>query len=555
MNPTSSSQQPPSPGQKVYDVAIIGGGINGAGVARDCALRRLSVALFEKNDLCSGSSGANSGMIHGGPRYLETEREVTRKSCEDSGAIQRIAPNLQFRIPILIPVLKSDPKIYFEMVETFAKAYDSFTVLKGGKPHVRLSGAEVHELDPGFSNEIAGAVSMDEWGTDPFRLTVLTAKSAEMAGAEIFLHTRVENIETQNGKVVGLNVLRAGHARELVRAKVVINLAGPWAPFIDAKKTGSIRMRPSKGVHLVLDRRIVNVSLVCKAVDGRESVFILPHQHTTLIGTTDDDYYGDPDQVGITQDEVGYLMQAVERYFPRLSDYRVMRAFVGIRPTMHAWGVNESSLSRDHELYDHAKDGADGLYTMIGGKLAAYRMMAEEMTDVICKRLKRREKCRTHLESLPGCTNETPWLDESRRTGIDPLTVRRLMFRHGYHALEILENARRDPELAQTLCECDSVLAAEVEYCMRNEWAKTLSDIRRRTRFGMGPCQSCRCAKNGALFMGRLAGWSRDEIEGESERFSAVRWRGNFPITYGEQAKQEEYQRHLALLSRGKSRE
>jgi len=536
---------------KVFDVVIIGGGINGVGVARDCAMRRLSVALFEKNDLCSGSTGACSGMIHGGPRYLETEREVTRKSCEDSGAIQRIAPNLLFRIPILIPVMKSDSRMYLEMVETFATAYDSFSAMKGGKTHVRLNAREVHELDPGFTTEISGAVSMDEWGTDPFRLVVLTAKSAVAAGAQIFTRTPVEKIETQNGEVIGVTIREENGNRSLVRARTVINLTGPWAPFLDPKMMPSISMRPSKGVHLTLDRRIVNTSLVCKAVDGRESVFILPHEHTTIIGTTDDDYYGHPDNVPITQDDVGYLMQAVQRYFPRLTDYRVMRAWVGIRPTLHSWGVDESSLSRDHVVYDHGKEGAAGLYTMIGGKLAAYRMMAEEMTDIICAKLKRREPCRTHLEILPGCTTEIPWLEEARRTGFDPLTVKRLMYRHGYHALEILENARKNPELAQTLCECDQVIAAEVEYAVRSEWAKSLPDIRRRTRLGMGPCQSCRCAEKTAQFAGSLLKWSRDEIEVQAKKFLDSRWRGNLPVLYGEQAKQEEYARALAFQTGG----
>ncbi len=537
--------------EKVFDVVIIGGGINGVGVARDCAMRRLSVALFEKNDLCAGSTGACSGMIHGGPRYLETEREVTRKSCEDSGAIQRIAPNLLFRIPILIPLMKGESKIYFEMVETFATSYDNFSAMKGGKQHVRLNAEEVHQLDPGFSEDIVGAVSMDEWGTDPFRLVVLNAKSAVQAGAQIFTRTTVEKIEHQNGEVVGVTVFQEGKGRSLVRARLVVNLTGPWAPFLDPQMMPSIQMRPSKGVHLTLDRRIVNTSLICKAVDGRESVFVLPHEHTTIIGTTDDDYYGHPDNVPITQDDVGYLLQAVHRYFPRLMDYRVMRAWVGIRPTIHSWGVDESSLSRDHAIYDHAKDGVNGLFTMIGGKLAAYRMMAEEMTDVLCRRLKRREPCRTHLEVLPGCTTEIPWLEEARRTGFDPLTVKRLMYRHGYHALEILENARKNPELALTLCECDQVLAAEVEYVIREEWAKNLSDIRRRTRLGMGPCQSCRCAHRTAQFVGSILKWSREEIENQAQRYIDARWRGNLPVLFGEQAKQEEYARALLFHSGG----
>lgn len=539
------------PGGEIFDVAIVGGGINGVGVARDCALRGLSVVLFEKSDICSGSTGACSGMIHGGPRYLETERETTRKSCEDSGIIQQIAPNLLFRIPIIIPVLRSDPKIYIEMVETFCKSYDSFSAIKGGKPHVRLSAEEIVQLDPGYTRQISGGVSLDEWGTDPFRLTILNAKSAVDAGAVLYTRAKVHSIEVQNGRAVGVVVSGSDFSKRVVQARTTLNLAGPWAPFVGRKYTAKLPMRPSKGVHLVLDRRIVNFSMVCSAIDGRESVFMLPHEHTTLIGTTDDDFYGSPDDISITQDDVGYLMQAIARYFPTLTEYRVMRAFAGIRPTLHTWGVGESSLSRDHEIFHHAKEGAEGLYTMIGGKLAAYRLMAEEMTDVVCKRLKRKERCRTHLESLPGCTSELPWREESKRTGIDPLTVKRLMYRHGQNAAAILENAVKNPELRRTLCECDHVIAAEVEYCVREEWAKTLSDVRRRTRLGMGPCQSCRCDVNTAQFMGELLNWSPDEKQGHANRYLQARWRGNMPVLYGEQAKQEEYTRLLHLMAMG----
>lgn len=536
---------------QVFDVAIIGGGINGVGVARDCAMRGLTTLLVEKSDLCSGSTGACSGMIHGGPRYLETERESTRKSCEDSGAIQRIAPNLLFRIPILIPTLKSDSRLYMEMVETFCDAYDSFSAIKGGKPHVRLDSKDVAAIDPGFTREIAGAVSLDEWGTDPFRLTVLTAKSAVRSGAKILTHTFVDSVEAEEGRVVGIKIYRPGSGKQLVRSKTVVNLAGPWATFIDKAKTKSLRMRPSKGVHLILDRRIVNISMVCPAIDGRESVFILPHEHTTLIGTTDDDYYGHPDRVSVSQDDVGYLMQAIGRFFPRLPEYRIVRAMVGIRPTLHQWGIDESSLSRDHHIFDHTEDGVSGFYSMVGGKLAAYRYMAEEMTNKLAKRLGRRERCRTHLEALPGCTNELPWREESKRTGIDPITVKRIMYRHGYRAKEILTNATKDPLLRQTLCECDQVIGAEVEYCVREEWAQTLSDVRRRTRMGMGPCQSCRCVGRTSQFLGELLNWSSDEVEQQANRYIASRARGNMPVLYGEQAKQEEYTRALHLMSRG----
>lgn len=536
---------------RVFDVAVIGGGINGVGIARDCAMRRLSVVLLEKNDLCSGSSGACSGMLHGGARYLDTDPDVTRQSSEDSASIQRIAPNLLFRVPVLIPALKTDSPLHLEKIEAFAKAYDCFSAKKGGKPHVRLSAKDVATLEPGLARDMRGAVSLDEWGVDPFRLVILTAKSATMAGASLYTQTHVEKVETQQGKVVGITARREGHGRALIRAKTVINVAGPWAPFVDPGKMPSLRMRPSKGVHLVIDRRIANLSFVCRAIDGRRSVFLLPHEHSTLIGTTDDDFYGHPDHVSVTQDEVGYLVQAVERYFPAIKTYRITHAFAGIRPTLHRWGVKESELSRNHMIYDHAADGADGLYSMIGGQLANYRLMAQEMTDLLCRRLNRRETCQTHLETLPGCTSDVPWREEARRTGIDPITVRRLMYRHGYNAMKILDNAVKNPELSQTLCECEQVIAAEVEYCVREEWARSLADIKRRTRLASGPCQSCRCAAGTSLFLSSYLGWDSQRLQAEADVFSDACWKQNQPVLFGEQAKQQDYARSLNFLSEG----
>ena len=237
---------------RVFDVAVIGGGINGVGIARECAMRRLSVVLLEKNDLCSGSSGACSGMLHGGARYLDTDPDVTRQSSEDSASIQRIAPDLLFRVPVLIPALKTDSPLHLEKIEAFAKAYDRFSAKKGGKPHVRLSAKDVATLEPGLARDMRGAVSLDEWGVDPLRLVILTAKSATMAGASLYTQTHVEKVETQQGKVVGITARREGHGRALIRAKTVINVAGPWAPFVDPGKMPSLRMRPSKGVHLVI---------------------------------------------------------------------------------------------------------------------------------------------------------------------------------------------------------------------------------------------------------------------------------------------------------------
>jgi glycerol-3-phosphate dehydrogenase len=184
-----------APLRSEHDVIILGGGVNGAGIARDCALRGLRCVLIEKNDLAKGASGANTGMIHGGIRYLRYDVHTTKVACTDSGFIQKIAPHLLFRIPFLVPVLKPkgdagliknvSDRLYLEGAEIFFEAYDQFQPLKRGKPHTRLTKDEALALEPGLTPDILGAVTMDEWGIDPFRLVVENAIDAQENGAVI----------------------------------------------------------------------------------------------------------------------------------------------------------------------------------------------------------------------------------------------------------------------------------------------------------------------------------------------------------------------------------
>ncbi len=161
------------------DVIVIGGGVNGTGVARDLALRGLSVALFERNDIAFGASGNSSGMIHGGPRYLTYDPDVTYTSCLDSGHIQHIAPHLLFRIPFLVPIYRSKfgSKIALDGYDAFFDLYDKYQPLKHGKPHVRLSAEDLSQLEPGLQADAVGGISFDEWGIDGARLCIGSART------------------------------------------------------------------------------------------------------------------------------------------------------------------------------------------------------------------------------------------------------------------------------------------------------------------------------------------------------------------------------------------
>ncbi|MGC8756320.1 MAG: FAD-dependent oxidoreductase [bacterium] len=538
----------------VYDVAIIGGGINGTGIARDCAMRGLKVVLFEKNDLASGATGACTGMIHGGARYLLNDIHTTYLSSLDSGYIQKIAPHLLFRIPFVTPILKQDfmPSVYIEFLETFFEAYDKFAPLKNSKPHTRLTKEELKAIEPGITDEAAGAVSFDEYGIDTFRLCTENALSASRYGARIFLHTEVKALLMEDKVVKGVRVkdLFSRGTRD-VYAKIVMNAAGPWLPALARLAGTEVKIRPGKGIHLILDRRISNVGIVIRAIDGRQ-VFMMPHDNTFIIGTTDDDYYGNLDNLWATNDEIEYLLQAAEHYFPNIRQYRIIRVMVGVRPTLYAWGKNEDKLYREHRIFDHElEDGIKGFLTIAGGKLASYRLMSEEATDLICKKLGCKSACRTHTEPLPGGKNIPDVKKLAQQYNLDPYLVSRITYRHGSEAEEVLKLIEENPSNSNVICECEPVTEAEVRYAIRNEWARTITDIRRRTRLGTGSCQGRKCTMRAAYILGEELGLESKRIKFLIKDFIKERWKGKAPILRDKQLAEEELNLATHILTDG----
>ncbi len=491
---TASSESDPD-----VDVIVIGGGVNGTGVLRDCALRGLKAALFERNDIAFGASGNSSGMIHGGPRYLTYDPDVTHTSCLDSGHIQRIAPHLLFRIPFLVPVQRSKlgSRLALHGYDAFFDLYDRYQPLKRGKPHVRLNADDLRRLEPGLQADAVGGVTFDEWGIDGVRLCMGSAVDAIERGASVRVHTTVTDVLKKGKRVRGVRWRDriTGEVGETT-SRVVVNATGAWAPVtatMAGLKPKAARIRPGKGIHVFLDRRLTNYAIATTAIDGRQ-VFLMPWQNMSVLGTTDDDYYGNLDEVLASGDEVRYLMQAVARVFPSVAQARAIGTWGGVRPTLYGWGVNEDKLSREHEIVDHAKHGADGLYSMIGGKLASYRIFAEEMTDVVARRLGNTAEKRTHISPLPGGDETIDPFSLCTGIDLDPLAAARLEYRHGNRALRVVERIKQRPQEARVVCECEPVTEAEVRYVVENELAKTVDDVARRTRLGLGSCGGMRCA-------------------------------------------------------------
>jgi glycerol-3-phosphate dehydrogenase len=539
-----------------YDVIIIGGGVNGTGTARDCAMRGLRVLLLEKTDFGVGATGNSSGMIHGGIRYMLADRHVTELACRDSGYIQRIAPHLLFRIPFLMPFASKSEgatlaeRAMFYATEVYVGTYDLYQPLKRGKPSTRLGADELYRLEPGLRPGLHGAVTLDEWGIDAFRLCVLNALAARAHGATVRTWTEARQVLTDGGAVRGVRWRDAlsGEEGEAV-APVVFNAAGAWSPAFARASGVKVPMRPGKGVHLTLDRRYSNYGVILSAVDGRQ-MFLMPHESESIIGTTDDDYYGDPDDLEATNDEVEYLVEGAASLVPGVRRARVTRAWCGLRTTIYAYGQNEDALSREHQLLDGAAHGAAGLLSIVGGKLASYRAQSEEATDRIERLLGRPvTPCRTHEVPLPGGDAVPDPAALAREFPVAAPVAARLAYRHGSRARDVLHLVKEDPRLGLVLCRDEGILAAEVVYCCRHEEVRRLQDLRRRCRLAVGACGGLDCARVGAQLAGRTLSWSADRIRAELTDLLDAGWRERRPVLDAAQLAQEELLRGAHVLA------
>jgi len=508
-----------------YDVVVIGGGVTGAGIARDLALRGLSVLLLEKGDWGAGTSGASSWMIHGGPRYLEYDWDTTRRSCIDAGHIVTIARNLVYRVVFIIPVLPHD-RNNIERMETAMEVYDRFQPLKKAHPHRRLTAAEARQAEPGLSPDVIAAVTMEEWGVDPHRLVYANVQDAMAHGARALNHTRVTDLIRDGGKVIGVRYRGPDGATSEARARVVVNATGPWSPEIGTMAGVKVDLRPAKGIHIVYPHRISNFSISAESIDGRD-LLMVAHAGFTLLGTTDDDFYGDLDSVDVQEDEVEYLLQGFERVFPAIRDYRPVRTTTGVRPTLFKWRRYEDELSRRYEVIDHSESGAEGFITIAGGKLSMYRLMAEETSDAVCRKLGHEAPCTTATRPLPGNESDPePASDLASRCGIPALAVVRLQGRHGSNAEKVLDEGNT----ARILCRCEPVTESELVYAARHEQVGTLADAFRRVGVAAGPCAGAACILRAAEVVGRELGWSSTQRFDAAREFVRGAWLGRAPV-------------------------
>ncbi|HYD51506.1 MAG TPA: glycerol-3-phosphate dehydrogenase/oxidase, partial [Gemmatimonadaceae bacterium] len=399
-------------GTRPLDLLVVGGGATGCGLARDAALRGLTVALVEREDIASGTSSRSSRLVHGGVRYLEQGAlGLVFEASAERRRLLRLAPHLVWPLEFTWPVYAGARVQSWKLAAGLA-LYDLLALFRNVGTHKRLSAREVLAREPRLRAEsLRGGASYWDAATDDARLTLMTAVDAARAGALVATHARVEALRHERGRVAGAVVVDAlGGAPIEARARVVVNAAGPWSDAVralDPSESGrGAAVRGSKGAHIAVPReRVGNVRALTLVVpqDGRV-FFVLPAGGFAIIGTTDTDTTAAPEEIRATRADVAYLLGAANAYFPeaRLAPEDVVSAWAGVRPLAarptDAAGA-PSAASREHAIVR----GPGGLISVTGGKLTTYRSMAAELADVVERALGRRpRRSPTADRPLPG---------------------------------------------------------------------------------------------------------------------------------------------------------
>ncbi len=530
---------------ETYDVIVVGGGISGAAVAYDAASRGLKVALLEKSDFGGATSSATSKMIHGGLRYLATgEIGLVRESLRERRTMENIAPNFVYPMPILFTANKSSLKNSKFILGIGMMLYDilsfdkkrTWDASKKIPSHRSLSANEVMALEPNVrKSDLAGAVVYyDCVSICPERLTLAFVKSALKYGAVAANYAKVEGFMfNEAGRVGGVKVRDlVWNKLHEVRAEYVINCGGPWADIVlgyARKKTDGERLRRSEGIHLIT-RKLVNSHIVGSATKDGRHYFIIPWRGRSLIGTTDKEFIGNPDEYRVSRESILELLNEVNENFGNdnlLSFDDIMFTYGGLRPLVEDQTRDVYESSRKYEIYDNARDGLEGLITVEGGKYTTSRNLAEHVVDVIQGKLGRAlKKPVTGSEFLAGC--DIPDINQFilelklRNHDFPESTIDYLGRIYGTEVNSVLRIARTGKSLADPLND-DGEMVAQVIYAVREEMALTLKDILlRRTGIGTLGNPGLKVLRKVANAAAKELGWSDARMKKEISEVKAM---------------------------------
>ncbi|MDU9415581.1 glycerol-3-phosphate dehydrogenase [Pseudomonas sp. zfem005] len=497
MNPPMSRQSPIS---EVYDLAVVGGGINGVGIAADAAGRGLSVFLCEKDDLAQHTSSASSKLIHGGLRYLEHyEFRLVREALAEREVLLAKAPHIVRPMRFVLPHRPHLRPAW--MIRAGLFLYDHL-----GKRE-KLPGSRGLKFGAGspLKADIARGFEYSDCWVDDARLVVLNAMAARENGAHI--HTRTRCVSARRSKgLLHIHLERADGTLLSIRARALVNAAGPWvAKFIkdDLKQKSPYGIRLIQGSHIIVPRLHDGEHAYILQNEDRRIVFAIPYlERFTLIGTTDREYQGDPAKVAISAEETAYLLDVVNRHFKQqISEKDILRTYSGVRPLCDDESDDPSAVTRDYTLSLEAHPGEAPLLSVFGGKLTTYRKLAESALAQLAPFFPNAKPSWTASQPLPGGEQMSSQAELAEalcaRFGWLPDSLaRRWAGTYGSRTWKMLEGVQNLTDLGDHLG--GGLYSREVDYLCREEWATGLDDVLwRRTKLGlfMTPGQQERLAQ------------------------------------------------------------
>jgi len=504
---------------------IIGAGINGAGIARDAAMRGLSVLLVDKGDIGGGTSSWSTRLIHGGLRYLEhAEFGLVRESLHEREILFRIAPHLVKPLSMIIPLYRGARRGPW----TIRAGMTVYDLLSSGKTlprHRMLSQRQALELAPGLNSEglLGAALYFDAQVEFAERLVLENALAAKDHGASIRTYNRVDRFIVEKNRTLGIEVtdLISGQNHSM-RGSVVINAAGPWVDQVAGETVNERLIGGTKGSHIIVGEfpGAPKTALYVEAKVDARPFFIIPWNGNFLIGTTDQRFDGDLDHVAIDDAEVEYLLAETNRVIPaaRLTRESILYAYSGVRPLPFTKNKREQSITRRHFIHKHEK--LQNLFSIVGGKLTTYRSLSEQAVNVVFEALSRTPPvCETHRKPLPGAATSdfNAIRSELEKSGkLSPKTIDHLVRVYGSRALEILRVAASDQKLFETFDEETGAIAAEIVFAFEHELAQTLGDcLLRRTMVGLNSDAGRSAAISAAMIAGHNLDWSDERISRE----------------------------------------
>lgn len=520
-----------------FDVLVIGGGITGASVAYEAAFRGWKVALLEKKDFSWATSAVTSKLIHGGLRYLANgEIGLVRESLRERRVLENIAPNFVYPMPIMMTHYKKPLKNSKWVVKAGMLIYDALSYdkkytwdkCKKIPRHKIISRKAVMDSEKNVRTEsLTGAsVFYDCLSIFPERLTLAFIKSAAASGARVSNYAKVEGFLTDaQKKITGVRVKDLLQDKIMeISASVTVNCAGPWADILlglaQSGSSNSASLRRSEGIHIITKKRLVSGKYVVASMtpSGRH-FFLIPWRGHTIIGTTDKPFAGNPDDYHVTKAGILELIDEVNRSFGdgTLSYADVVHTYGGLRPLVEEQTQETYTSSRRYEISDNKENGLNGLITVEGGKYTTSRNLAEKCVDLVDAKLGRTpRKSKTAKQYLAGCAiknlnlfmNE---IGERSKNGFCPATLDYLKRCYGTDYAAITELALTDKALAEKLND-DGEILAQVVYAVREEMARTLSDIVLR-RTGIGTL-----GNPGEEILRKVADVAARELQWTSER-------------------------------------